>query len=496
MSFHDLRLSEPLVRAVVDDGYAEPTPIQARAIPVVLSGQDVLGCAQTGTGKTCAFALPILHHLSEGKAERGPAQRKRGKGTPPRALVLCPTRELATQIYDSFAGYGRNVRLRYTVIYGGVSQGRQVRDLRAGVDVVVATPGRLLDLVNQGHVDLSSIEVFVLDEADRMLDMGFIPDIRKIVRMVPKRRQTLFFSATMSKEIRKLADAILVDPVSIETEPESSTVESIDQRVYMIERKRKSGLLEHLLRTEQMARTLVFTRTKYGADKLAKYLRRGGIGADAIHGNKSQNARFKALEGFKSGETTVLVATDIASRGIDVDDITHVVNYDMPLDPETYVHRIGRTARAGASGVAMSFCGKSERPKLQAIERQTKAKLHRMDDIPHIETAAPDGGGSGGERSRSSKPKSRKAARADDRASSGASKRGASGKSAKKSKDKPVASEGQSSQVKRKPKRKKAASKGGWNASPSERTASRKSAAGKRKKSKAKGKWKADSEDR
>jgi ATP-dependent RNA helicase RhlE len=497
MSFQDLRLSEPLVRAVADDGYVTPTPIQASAIPVVLSGQDVLGCAQTGTGKTCAFALPILHRLAEGK--RPATEGKRGRGAPPRALVLCPTRELATQIYDSFVGYGRNVKLRYTVIYGGVSQGRQVRDLRGGVDVVVATPGRLLDLINQGHVDLSVIEVLVLDEADRMLDMGFITDIRKVVRMVPKHRQTLFFSATMSREIRSLADAILNDPVSIETERESSTVENIDQRVYMIDGKRKCGLLEHLLRTEDMKRTLVFTRTKHGADKLSRNLRKAGIGADAIHGNKSQNARFKALEGFKAGASTVLVATDIASRGIDVDEITHVVNYDMPIDPETYVHRIGRTARAGASGVAMSFCGKDERGKLKAIERQIKATLRRVDDVPHIPSAPKSTDGSGDQRDRSSGSKPRRSASAGDQPYAPRRPKGKAGKPGKK---KPAHSTGDeryaSSDVaksKPKPKRKKTGSKGGWNSS-SDRTSSGTAASGKDKKVNTKGKWKSGNDDR
>ncbi|MBO6512996.1 MAG: DEAD/DEAH box helicase [Phycisphaerales bacterium] len=389
MNFSELRLAEPIVRAVADKGYTTATPIQAQSIPFALDGQDVLGCAQTGTGKTCAFALPILHRLSQnapidrdpgfGKIDKKNKQsknnRNRGHGRPPRALILCPTRELAMQIFESFVAYGRNVHLRHAVVFGGVSQGKQVRELRAGVDVLIATPGRLLDLVNQGHIDLSQVETLVLDEADRMLDMGFINDIRKVIELIPSERQTLFFSATLSGEIRTLADAILFEPAMVETAPESTTAELISQRIYTVEREHKAELLDRLLSEEDIGRALVFTRTKHGADKLVKVLNRSGINAEAIHGNKTQNARTRTMRRFKSGATQVLVATDIASRGIDVDDITHVVNFDMPIDPETYVHRIGRTARAGASGIAISLCDYGELGIYRSIERRTKINI-------------------------------------------------------------------------------------------------------------------------
>jgi len=383
MNFNELGLAEPIVRAVADTGYTTATPIQAQAIPVALQGGDVLGCAQTGTGKTCAFALPILHRLSQNtpidqpklKNKKSKHTRNGGHGRPPRALILCPTRELAMQIYESFIGYGRNLHLRHSVVFGGVSQGKQVRELRAGVDVLVATPGRLLDLINQRHIDLSQVETLVLDEADRMLDMGFIHDIRKVIDMMPDQRQTLFFSATVSGEIRQLADSILFEPDFIETAPESSTAELIAQKIYMVERQNKPVLLERLLLGSDVGRALVFTRTKHGADKLVKFLRHSDINAEAIHGNKTQNARTRTMRRFKTGATQVLVATDIASRGIDVDEITHVVNFDMPIDPETYVHRIGRTARAGASGIALSFCDYDEIGIYRAIERRTKIKI-------------------------------------------------------------------------------------------------------------------------
>ena len=382
MSFQELRLAEPIVRAVTAEGYTSPTPIQSQAIPVALDGRDVLGCAQTGTGKTCAFALPVLHRLADGG-------RKLAAGRRPRALVLCPTRELATQIFQSFVTYGRNLQLRHAVVFGGVNQHRQVRAMQAGVDVLIATPGRLLDLMNQGHIDLSTVETLVLDEADRMLDMGFLPDIRRIVGTLPSERQTLFFSATVSPEIRRLSDSILRNPVSIETARESTTAEAVAQRVYMVERQNKPMLLERLLNQDHVGRTLVFTRTKFGADKLAKLMRRASINAEAIHGNKSQNARTRAMNGFRSGATPVLIATDIASRGIDVDEITHVVNFDMPVDAETYVHRIGRTARAGASGVAVSFCDRDEIKILRAIERRTKANIEVFTDVPELLYDAP-----------------------------------------------------------------------------------------------------------
>tara|TARA_R110000868_G_scaffold241497_3_gene496487 strand:- start:143906 stop:145558 length:1653 start_codon:yes stop_codon:yes gene_type:complete len=400
MNFNELRLAEPIVRAVADKGYTTATPIQAQAIPVALEGGDVMGCAQTGTGKTCAFALPILHRLSQNtpvddsrhQNKKSKHTRNGGHGRPPRALVLCPTRELAMQIYESFIAYGRNLHLRHTVVFGGVSQGKQVRDLRAGIDVLIATPGRLLDLINQGHIDLSRVETLVLDEADRMLDMGFINDIRKVIDMMPEERQTLFFSATVSKEIRRLADAILFEPTTIETAPESSTAELIAQRVYTVERQNKPVLLERLLVESDVGRALVFTRTKHGADKLVKFLQHSDINAEAIHGNKTQNARTRTMRRFKTGATQVLVATDIASRGIDVDDITHVVNFDMPIDPETYVHRIGRTARAGASGIALSFCDHDEMGIYRAIERRTKIDIEVATDHSDLTFDAPPAG--------------------------------------------------------------------------------------------------------
>ncbi|MDY7108410.1 MAG: DEAD/DEAH box helicase [Planctomycetota bacterium] len=380
MQFHELRLAEPIVRAVAAEGYTTPTPIQMKAIPAVLAGQDVLGCARTGTGKTAAFALPILDRLA---SSAGASRKHRLRpGRNPRALVLCPTRELATQIFESFRAYGRNLPLRYAVVFGGISQVPQVRDIRAGIDVLVATPGRLLDLMGQRVIDLRAIEVLVLDEADRMLDMGFIHDIRRIERHLPSPRQTLLFSATMPAEIRRLADSILRNPVFVQASPPASTVETISQTVYLVARKNKPILLERLLRQETMERTLIFTRTKYGADKLVRSLRRSGIGAGALHGNKSQNARTRALDSFKSGGTPVLIATDIASRGIDVDDITHVVNFDIPNLPETYVHRIGRTARAGASGIALSFCDHDEVDHLRAIERLIDTKLNVVEQTP------------------------------------------------------------------------------------------------------------------
>jgi ATP-dependent RNA helicase RhlE len=378
--FSDLRLSEPLLRAVTAEGYTVPSPIQAQAIPHVMAGRDLLGVAQTGTGKTAAFALPILHRLSSASVPPGNGRRVR-------CLVLSPTRELATQIGDSFRAYGRNTAIRHTVIFGGVGQGSQVQALRHGVDVLVATPGRLLDLMNQGFVDLRSVEVFVLDEADRMLDMGFIHDIRRIVPKLPKQRQTLLFSATMPQDIRDLANTILRDPVSVAVTPVSKPADRIEQSVYFVEKKNKPRLLAHLLNHTAFSRCLVFTRTKHGADRVVKHLVKSGIAASAIHGNKSQNQRERALAEFKSGKTAVLVASDIASRGIDIDDISHVVNFDLSNEPETYVHRIGRTARFGASGVAISFCDNDERPYLAAIEKLTKQKLTVKTDHPHYPAA-------------------------------------------------------------------------------------------------------------
>jgi len=375
MKFADLRLAEPLVRAVTSEGYSTATPIQSQAIPHVLEGRDVLGCAQTGTGKTAAFALPILHRFSESPRPHGTPARVR-------CLILSPTRELATQINDSFRAYGKFLKLRSAVIFGGVGQNSQVQALRNGLDVLVATPGRLVDLMGQGYVDLRGVEVFVLDEADRMLDMGFIHDVRKIAAQVPAKRQTLMFSATMPPEIRKLADTILRNPVSVQVTPPATTVDRIEQSLYFVAQRQKPVLLAHLVNELPMSRALVFSRTKHGADRVVKQLHARGIKSEAIHGNKSQNARERALANFKSGKIPVLVATDIAARGIDIDDITHVVNFDLTHEPETYVHRIGRTGRAGASGVAVSFCAPDEKDNLRAIERLIRRSIPVKTDHP------------------------------------------------------------------------------------------------------------------
>ncbi|MCE9591655.1 MAG: DEAD/DEAH box helicase [Planctomycetes bacterium] len=457
MTFQELGLAEPILRALTAEGYTTPTPIQARAIPHVLLGKDLLGCAQTGTGKTAAFALPIIQRLMAGRpapaaaqhaapapshaapaqpqhrpgqyrsaSQPAPAQpasrsnhvthvthahgHNHGQDVPnrqparrTRALILAPTRELAAQIGDSFRVYGRFAHLRYTVIFGGVGQNPQVRALREGVDIVVATPGRLMDLMEQGHVDLRHIEVFVLDEADRMLDMGFIHDIRRIAAKLPPltARQTLLFSATMPNDIRALAASLLNKPVGVEVAPVSATADKIEQAVYYVDKRNKTLLMIHLLEKTSFTRTLVFTRTKHGADKLAKQLDTVGIRAEAIHGNKSQNARERALNNFRSGKTPILIASDIASRGIDIDEISHVINYDLPNVPETYVHRIGRTARAGASGIAISFCDPEERSYLRDIERLTRIQIPIRDDHPPYParsefSGAPHSGGHGG----------------------------------------------------------------------------------------------------
>ncbi len=369
MSFEQLGLAAPLLRAVSSQGYTSPTPIQTQAIPHVLAGSDVLGCAQTGTGKTAAFALPILHRLTQSVS---PSQER---GRRIRVLVLSPTRELAAQIGDSFRTYGRHTGLRQTVIFGGVSQQHQVRDLQRGVDILVATPGRLVDLMNQGFVDLRSVSVYVLDEADRMLDMGFLPDLRRIQAKLPAQRQTLFFSATMPEEIRQLADSLLREPVRIRIAPVQATTALIAESVCFVPKTGKPQLLTELLTSQDVARAMVFTRTKHGADRLAKQLNKAGIRAEAMHGNKSQSARQRTLAGFKSNQPPVLVATDVAARGIDVDGVSHVFNYDLPHEPEMYVHRIGRTGRAGASGIAVSFCDHEERKLLNAIERLLRRKL-------------------------------------------------------------------------------------------------------------------------
>ncbi|OJH42745.1 DEAD/DEAH box helicase [Cystobacter ferrugineus] len=370
MTFEDLKLAESLLRAVKEEGYNTPTPIQQQAIPHVLEGKDVLGCAQTGTGKTAAFTLPILQRLFVGR----PPPPARGR--PIRALVLSPTRELAAQIGDSVRAYGRYTGLTSAVIFGGVGQSAQEQTLRQGVDILVATPGRLLDLMNQGFVSYKALEVFVLDEADRMLDMGFIHDVKRVIAALPRPRQTLFFSATMPPEIQGLANSILVKPVRVEVAPVSTTAETIDQRLYFVEKEQKRGLLVHLLNSDQgIQRALVFTRTKHGANRVARHLESAGIGAEPIHGNKSQNARERALAAFKSGACRVLVATDIAARGIDIDGISHVINFDLPNIPETYVHRIGRTGRAGAAGIALSFCDSEERAYLKDIERTIRRRV-------------------------------------------------------------------------------------------------------------------------
>jgi ATP-dependent RNA helicase RhlE len=375
MQFSDLRLIEPILRAVTEEGYETPTPIQQQAIPHVLTGRDLLGCAQTGTGKTAAFALPMLQLLSA-------APPSRDKRRPIRALILTPTRELAAQIGESFATYGRHLRVRHTVIFGGVGQSGQERALAAGPDVLIATPGRLLDLAQQGLVSFRDLSIFVLDEADRMLDMGFIHDVRRVIALIPEKRQTLFFSATMPPEIQDLSNRILKDPAKVAVTPIASTAERIDQHVFFVNQSDKRALLQHVLGDPAIERVLVFTRTKHGANRVAEHLEKARVGAAAIHGNKSQNARERALAGFKQGTTRVLVATDIAARGIDVDGVTHVINFDLPDVPESYVHRIGRTARAGASGIAYSFCDAEERGMLWAIERLIQKRISVVEDHP------------------------------------------------------------------------------------------------------------------
>lgn len=383
MTFRDLGLSDAILSALQMEGYSNPTPIQEQAIPILLNGRDLLGCAQTGTGKTAAFALPILNQMARGQEPRK-GQRK------VRALIIAPTRELALQVGESFSRYGKFTNLRNAVIFGGVNQRSQTRALDRGVDIVIGTPGRLLDLMGQGHLSLRHIEHFVLDEADHMLDMGFIHDIKKIIAQLPQRRQSLFFSATMSYEIRDLADRILGDPESITIQPERKTADRVEQAVYFVSKKGKRDLLVHVLETEQVDSALIFSRTKHGADKLVRHLDKAGIRAAAIHGNKSQAARQKVLGRFKSGSLNVLVATDIAARGIDVDELSHVINYDLPNVPETYVHRIGRTGRAQASGVALSFCDQEEKAFLKSIQRliaQNIPVVHEHpfpDDTPEV----------------------------------------------------------------------------------------------------------------
>jgi ATP-dependent RNA helicase RhlE len=370
LTFADLGLSAPLLHALRDEKYEVPTPIQAKAIVPVLAGRDVLGCAQTGTGKTAAFALPILHLI-----HAQPADKSRRGPTLPRVLVLSPTRELATQIAESFATYGRHTGLTHTTIFGGVSQHHQVKALHRGVDILVATPGRLIDLMEQRHVNLSQVQMLVLDEADRMLDMGFIKPIQRIAAALPKPRQTLLFSATMPREIQHLADSMLHDPVKVSVAHNTNTAALIEQSLYYIHRQQKQALLHHLLETLKVERAVVFTKTKHGADKVCKKLSLAGVRAQAIHGNKAQNQRTRALESFSSGRSRVLVATDVAARGLDVEGITHVFNFDLPMEPEAYVHRIGRTGRAGATGAAISFCDAEERGLLKDIERLTSKRI-------------------------------------------------------------------------------------------------------------------------
>jgi len=394
MKFSELGLAEPFLRAAEAQGYETATPIQAKAIPVVLSGQDLIGCAQTGTGKTAAFTLPMLDRLMQTlppRSKKKSSGRSGGKPKPRalRALVLSPTRELAAQISDSLDRYGKFSPLRQTVVFGGVSQHHQVKALRHGVDALVATPGRLLDLVEQGYIDLSNVEVLVFDEADQMLDMGFLPDLKKIVAKVPKRRQTLMFSATMPNEIRRLAQQWLSNPAAIEVGPAATPVERIAQSVHLVDKKRKPDLLTLFLKETPRVRTLVFSRTKHGADKIVKRLKKDGVYAAAIHGNKSQGARSRALAQFKSKNPPVLVATDIAARGLDINNVSHIVNFDLPESPETYIHRIGRTARAGAEGVAVSFCAGDERGLLKQIERLTKRTIAVEKTIDGFEPTDP-----------------------------------------------------------------------------------------------------------
>jgi ATP-dependent RNA helicase RhlE len=374
MKFNELNLLEPILNALTKQGYTEPTPIQQQAIPYVLEGRDVMGCAQTGTGKTAAFAIPIIQRIH--------ASKQVDNSNKIRALIVTPTRELAIQIEESFKNYGSELKLRYTVIFGGVNQTQQVNRLKNGVDVLIATPGRLLDLQQQGFIKLGNLEIFVLDEADRMLDMGFIHDVKKIIKLIPAKRQTLFFSATMPKEITSLANSILTDPVKVEVNPVSSTAEMIEQALYYVDTPAKKDLLVHVLKETTAPSVLVFSRTKHGADKIVKLLAKNKVTAEAIHGNKSQNARQRALSNFKDKTSRVLVATDIAARGIDIDELSFVINYDIPNIPETYVHRIGRTGRAGASGIAVSFCDKEERKYIRDIQKLISLEIPVVNNHP------------------------------------------------------------------------------------------------------------------
>ena len=370
-------LIDPILRALDTQGYKTPTPIQEQAIPILLKKKDLLGCAQTGTGKTAAFTLPIIQHLC---AEIDHNQKRQIK-----ALIITPTRELALQIDENIKAYAQHTKLKHTVIFGGVKQGAQTRRLSQGIDILVATPGRLLDLIGQGFISLKFIRYFVLDEADQMLDMGFIHDIKKVIEKLPQKRQSLFFSATMAPAIVDLSKQILGNPERVTIKPQQTTAEKVDQSLYMVAKADKPKLLTHLIKDKEASSTLVFSRTKHGANKIVKKLDQAGIKAEAIHGNKSQNARVKALEGFKTGNLKVLVATDIAARGIDVEELELVINYDLPNVPETYVHRIGRTGRANASGEAISFCDVEERPYLTDIEKLIKTSIQREDNHPFVD---------------------------------------------------------------------------------------------------------------
>lgn len=402
MTFKELGIIDPILKALEKKGYTQPTPIQEQAIPILLRGKDLMGCAQTGTGKTAAFAIPIIQQLYKNKESKG-ARRSI------KALIMTPTRELAIQIDDNFKEYGQFTGFRNTVIFGGVKQGAQTQELKKGIDILVATPGRLLDLINQGYISLKEIEFFVLDEADHMLDMGFIHDIKKVISKLPKQRQSLFFSATMPPAIVELSQQILGDFDRVTVKPEQATAERVEQAVYFVSKSAKPKLLVHLIEEKQPESTLIFSRTKHGADKLVKILWSNKITAEAIHGNKMQNARQRALNNFKEGKTKVLVATDIAARGIDVDDLELVVNYDLPNVPETYVHRIGRTGRAKKSGISVSFCDVEERPYLKEIEKLIQQVIPVVSDHPHVDDRpdVPTGkkgkspGGGGGQNQRS-----------------------------------------------------------------------------------------------
>ena len=376
MLFEDLSLSKSIQKAIYEIGYTQPTPIQEQAIPIVLAGSDLIGCAQTGTGKTAAFAIPIIHQL-----HRIVGSSKKSKEI--RALVITPTRELAVQIGQNFDDYGKYTNLTQLTIFGGVSQIPQVDQLRKGVDILIATPGRLLDLHKQGYIDLDHLHVLVLDEADQMLDMGFVNDVKKIVKLTPNNRQTLLFSATMPLAIRELAEMFLKSPAQVEVSPVSSTAENVEQRVYFVEKTDKRALLYHLIRNEHLSDLLVFSRTKHGADNIVKALRKHGVAAEAIHGDKSQSARQRVLDGFKNKEVGVLVATDIAARGIDIDQLPYVINFDLPNIPETYVHRIGRTGRAGNGGIAISFCSKDEHPYWKDIQKLIKVDVKTISEHPY-----------------------------------------------------------------------------------------------------------------